>query len=164
MKTVSILAILLVGFFFSFPQSRSSAKQVRVSAQQDKQKDRDEKEKDKSDSKVSGELGSKSNPVRCSGPRGERAYLNRLRCANGKAPEFYRLGSYGTGPYGNILDGYSVKCADAKEVTVFMDMYHDHIEKEAVPGFSIVNEEQKKEGQKSIAANRTNKSLYLTIP
>lgn len=30
--------------------------------------------------KISGELGSKTNPVRCNGPSGERAYLSRLRC------------------------------------------------------------------------------------
>jgi hypothetical protein len=29
-------------------------------------------------------------------PQGEREYLSRLRCPSGSAPEFKRLGSYGT--------------------------------------------------------------------
>lgn len=99
------------------------------------------KEKDEPEAKVSGELGSKTNPVRCSGPPGERAYLNRLRCSDGKAPKYHRIGSYGPGPYGKIIDGYNVKCEEKDAVTVFMDMYHDHVEKEAVPGFTIVKDE-----------------------
>jgi hypothetical protein len=154
MKTVTFIAILSIGFF-SFVPPGSSAERFQV-AQQDKQKDRDEKGKGESESKVSGVLGAQSNPVRCSGPRGERAYLNRLRCADGKAPKFYRIGSFGEGPYGNILDGYSVKCGEADAVTIFMDMYHDHVEREAVPGFRIINEEQK-----SVAARATGKSLKL---
>ncbi len=90
--------------------------------------------------KVSGPLGSETNPVRCEGPRGERAYLSRLRCSDGKRPAYSRIGSFGVGPYGNILDGYRVKCEDAEEVRVFMDMYHDgHAEREAVPGFTITD-------------------------
>lgn len=80
----------------------------------------------------------------CSGPPGERAYLSRLRCSDGKAPKFNRIGSFGEGPHGHILDGYNVKCEEKDPVTVFMDMYHDHIEKEAVPGFTIFNEEPKR--------------------
>jgi hypothetical protein len=146
MKTASFLALLVVGLLSFIPQTSSGAGQFRAVAQQDQQKDRDDKDKKdkgKTESKASGVLGSNSNPIRCSGPRGEREYLNRLRCSDGKAPKFYRIGSFGKGPYGHILDGYSVKCADADEVTIFMDMYHDHVETEAVPGFRIVNEEQK---------------------
>ena len=90
--------------------------------------------------KISGALGTRTNPVRCENPRGEREYLGRLRCANGKPPEYSRIGSFGFGPYGNIIDGYRVKCEDADETTIFMDMYHKgYFEKEAVPGFSIVD-------------------------
>ena len=97
-------------------------------------------EQESSSEKTSGALGTKTNPVRCEAPRGERAYLNRLRCANGKRPDYSRIGSFGIGPYGNILDGYRVKCEGSNEVTVFMDMYHDgYVEKEAVPGFTIVD-------------------------
>lgn len=99
----------------------------------------EEKEKDESGKKVSGPLGAKTNPVRCESPRGERAYLSRLRCPDGERPTFARIGSFGPGPYGNIIDGYMVKCEGREEATVFMDMYHEgYVEKEAVPGFTIV--------------------------
>lgn len=95
--------------------------------------------KDEPGAKVSGPLGAETNPVRCESPRGERQYLSRLRCPDGKRPEFSRIGSFGVGPYGHILDGYRVKCEGRDEATVFMDMYHaGHVEKEAVPGFTIV--------------------------
>ena len=134
MRTACILSIA-VALFLSF-SSFSSAGPFYATAQQEKKKEKDEPE-----AKVSGELGSKTNPVRCSGPPGERAYLNRLRCSDEKAPKYHRIGSYGLGPYGNIIDGYNVKCEDKDAVTVFMDMYHDHVEKEPVPGFTIVNDE-----------------------
>lgn len=104
----------------------------------------EEKSKDEKDKKVSGPLGAKTNPVRCEDPRGEREYLGRLRCSDGKRPAFSRIGSYGLGPYGNIIDGYRVKCDGAAEVTVFMDMYHEgYVEKEPVPGFTIVNNDNR---------------------
>jgi len=113
-----------------------------VSLRQDqsgKQKD-EEKGRGESDKKVSGALGTETNPVRCDDPKGERQYLSRLRCPDGKRPEFSRIGSFGVGPYGNILDGYRVKCEGRDEVTVFMDMYHEgYVEKEAVPGFTIID-------------------------
>lgn len=134
MRTACIVSIA-VALLFSFSPF-SSAGQSYAIAQQEKKK-----EKDDSEQKVSGELGSKTNPVRCSGPPGERAYLNRLRCSDEKPPKYHRIGSYGLGPYGNIIDGYSVKCEEKDAVTVFMDMYHKHVEKEPVPGFTIVNDE-----------------------
>ena len=107
--------------------------------QSGKQKDQ-EKGKDESAKKVSGALGTETNPVRCEDPKGERQYLSRLRCSDGKRPEYSRIGSFGVGPYGNILDGYRVKCEGSEEVRVFMDMYHEgYVEKEAVPGFTIVD-------------------------
>jgi hypothetical protein len=119
---------------------------VGISASASPRQEQGEKQKDKekgeaeSDKKVSGALGAKTNPVRCENPKGERQYLSRLRCPDGKRPEFSRIGSFGVGPYGNILDGYRVKCEGREEVTVFMDMYHEgYVEKEAVPGFTIVD-------------------------
>ena len=85
-------------------------------------------------------LGSKDNPVRVDGPLGERAYLKRLRCADGNAPEFGRDGNVGSGPYGYIIDLYSVRCRDVPVVSVYMDMYHsDAVESRPVPGFTIDN-------------------------
>ena len=84
-------------------------------------------------------LGSGQNPIRCEQPKGERAYLQRLRCPSGTAPTFSRRGSTGAGPYGTVLDDYEVRCPDRTEAsTVLMDMYHTgFIERRPVPGFSI---------------------------
>jgi hypothetical protein len=85
-------------------------------------------------------LGSEANPVRVNMPEGQRAYLRRLRCADGAQPAAERAGSYGFGPFGSIIDGYRVKCpAAAEPVVVFMDMYHpDHDETAAPAGFTLV--------------------------
>ena len=85
-------------------------------------------------------LGSEANPVRASMPPGERAYIARLRCSDGQAPEILGRGSTGTGPFGNILDLYNVRCAAGTPATakIYIDMYHDHVETQAVPGFTIV--------------------------
>lgn len=92
------------------------------------------------ETKLAGPLGVRSNPVRCDMPRGERAYLARLRGLDEQPPRFYRVGSYAPGPYGNILDGYRVT-SGTNTVMIFMDMYHPcFIETNAVPGFTIVNE------------------------
>jgi hypothetical protein len=89
--------------------------------------------------KVTGELGTATNPVRVLMPEGEREYLHRLRCANGSAPTFERQGSAGIGPYGKILDIYSVQCG-TKSSSIYMDMYHCSEEERPVPGFDIVPE------------------------
>lgn len=86
-------------------------------------------------------FGSKENPVRAEGPAGQRAYLARLRCADLKRPEFYRAGSAGLSPYGNIVDIYVGTCkgSEPAESSIYIDMYHGgHIEDAAVPGFGIV--------------------------
>lgn len=86
-------------------------------------------------------LGSKDNPVRAQMPPGQRAYLARLRCADGNAPSFNRRGSFGMSPYGNIVDGYDVQCAGSEpaENLIFIDMYHSgHVEDRPVPGYTIV--------------------------
>ena len=88
--------------------------------------------------KVAGPLGADTNPVRCDMPLGQRAYLSRLRGPDGRPPQFHRVGSFAPGPYGNILDGYSVT-SGTNTVMIFMDMYHPgFIETNAVPGFTIV--------------------------
>ncbi len=56
-------------------------------------------------------LGSMQNPVRAEMPRGQHAYLQRLRCANGQAPQFSRVGDVGFGVFGSIVDAYEVTCA-----------------------------------------------------
>ena len=85
------------------------------------------------------ELGSERNPVRADMPAGQRQYLARLKCADGSTPDAERVGSFGSGPYGTIIDGYSLTCAGVtRDDLVYMDMYHPgHVEAEAVAGFTI---------------------------
>ena len=85
-------------------------------------------------------LGSRENPVRENMPEGQRAYLARLRCADGAKPEAERRGNVGVGVYGNFVDLYVVTCPGAEPVKVHMDMYHDGPELRPIPGFTIVPE------------------------
>jgi hypothetical protein len=84
-------------------------------------------------------LGSRENPVRVDRPPGQRAYLSRLRCAGGGTPDFNRVGSFGSGPFGSIIDGYELRCAgEGRGSRIFLDMYHpEHREDAAPPGFTI---------------------------
>lgn len=85
-------------------------------------------------------LGSRENPVRVNMPDGQRSYLRRLRCANGAPPDFSRSGSAGPGPFGSIVDAYSVTCrgSEPAQSVIFMDMYHPtHDETRAPPGFTM---------------------------
>lgn len=85
-------------------------------------------------------LGSQKNPVRAAMPPGQRAYLARLKCADLKTPKFHRVGNFGFGVFGNIVDGYEVTCpASTPEKTmVFMDMYHaGYVEDQPIEGFGI---------------------------
>jgi hypothetical protein len=108
----------------------------------------------------------KATAVEVCQPSGQRAYLQRLRCADGSAPQFSRRGSMGLRnpikskadeesamsqvvnydalPAGatdfHTVDVYEVRCGD--EVTdVFLDMYHcqQAVPSQAPPGFTIVN-------------------------
>ncbi len=83
-------------------------------------------------------LGTLENPVRVNMPTGERAYLDRLRCADGSAPEYDRQGSGGPARDGHIVDFYEVTCSGQRPVIVIMDMYHNRTESLPVPGFTIV--------------------------
>lgn len=85
-------------------------------------------------------LGSSANPVRVGGPTGERAYIARLRCADGSAPKVGTRGSAGVGAFGTMVDIYPLDCGAAApgKLGLVMDMYHEeHEENRAPPGFSI---------------------------
>lgn len=85
-------------------------------------------------------LGSSANPVRVGGPEGERAYIARLRCADGTAPKVGTRGSAGVGAFGTIVDVYPLDCGAAApgRFDLVMDMYHaEHREQSAPPGFRI---------------------------
>ena len=85
-------------------------------------------------------LGSIANPVRVGGPHGERAYIARLRCADGSRPRVGQRGSAGIGAFGTIVDVYPLDCGAVApgKVELVMDMYHEeHREDRAAAGFGI---------------------------
>lgn len=91
------------------------------------------------DTPAAGALGSRENPIKARGPRGEREFLVRLRCPGGNAPDFQRLGSTAPGDDGDILDSYVIRCpAGGPSLLVLMDMYHDHRETGALPPFVVL--------------------------
>ncbi|HEY1145529.1 MAG TPA: hypothetical protein VGE84_04240 [Allosphingosinicella sp.] len=85
-------------------------------------------------------LGTAENPVRVGGPEGERAYMARLRCADGNAPKVGQRGSAGVGAFGTIVDVYPLDCGASApgRTDLVMDMYHsEHVEDRAPAGFAI---------------------------
>ncbi len=82
-------------------------------------------------------LGSMENPVRVGGPGGERAYLARLRCADGSAPRLGARSDKGEGAFGSLVAAYRLQCG-ASAADLVIDMYHEeHVENRAPPGFAI---------------------------
>ncbi|HWH17943.1 MAG TPA: hypothetical protein VNT77_06345 [Allosphingosinicella sp.] len=85
-------------------------------------------------------LGTLENPIRVGGPEGQRAYIERLRCANGARPAVGARDAAGVGAFGSIVDAYPLDCGAAApgKVRLVMDMYHaEHREDRAPAGFSI---------------------------
>ena len=83
-------------------------------------------------------LGSLENPVRVAGPEGERAYLARLRCADGGAVRVGARHEAGVGPYGSVVGAYDVACAAAPGGRIVFDMYEEeHQETRAPAGFTL---------------------------
>ena len=84
-------------------------------------------------------LGSRDNPVRVGGPEGERAYLARLRCADGSAPQVGSRMEAGVGAFGTVIAAYPVRCGGAEAHLAF-DMYHEeHVETRAPAGFTLTD-------------------------
>lgn len=72
---------------------------------------------------------SREKPIKV-GPRSlgsaaQSAYLRTLRDEAGEPVKFKRAGSFGTGPYGNVLDGFEVKTSTGRTFLLYIDMYHD---------------------------------------
>jgi hypothetical protein len=63
-------------------------------------------------------------PIKVGSVPDERVYLSMLLDEAGKPVTFRRLGSFGAGPDGHILDGYEVQTSTGRTVTLFIDMYH----------------------------------------
>ena len=85
-------------------------------------------------------LGTVENPVRVGGPQGARAYIARLRCADGSRPQVGPRSSGGVGAYGTLTERYPLDCGGAApgRVTLAFDLYHEeHVEARPTPGFAI---------------------------
>jgi len=85
-------------------------------------------------------LGTEQNPVRVGGPEGARAYIARLRCADGSRPQVGARSSGGVGAYGTLTERYPLDCGGAApgRVTLAFDFYHEeHKEARPAPGFAI---------------------------
>jgi len=85
-------------------------------------------------------LGSVENPVRVGGPQGARAYIARLRCADGSRPQVGLRSTGGVGAYGTLTERYPLDCGSAApgQVTLAFDFYHEeHVETKPAPGFAI---------------------------
>ena len=79
-------------------------------------------------------LGTAENPVRVAGPDGERAYLARLRCADGSPVRIGARRSAGVGAFGSVVAAYEVVCSGRPEQIVF-DMYQEeYVETRAPAG------------------------------
>ena len=85
-------------------------------------------------------LGTEKNPLRVGGPEGARAYIARLRCADGSSPQVGRRRSGGVGAYGTLTETYSLDCGGAApgRVALAFDFYHaEHVENRPAPGFTL---------------------------
>jgi hypothetical protein len=85
-------------------------------------------------------LGSVENPIRVGGPQGARAYIARLRCADGSHPQVGARSTGAVGAYGTLTERYPLDCGGAApgRVTLAFDLYHEeHVETHAAPGFAI---------------------------
>ena len=85
-------------------------------------------------------LGSLENPVRVGGPQGARAYISRLRCADGSRPQVGPRSTGGVGAYGTLTERYPLDCGGAApgRVALAFDFYHEeHVETRPAAGFAL---------------------------
>ena len=86
-------------------------------------------------------LGSLQNPLRVGGPVGRRAYVARLRCANGSQPAVGPASAAGVGGFGSVVEGITLDCGVSApgKVQLFLDLYHEeHQETRAPQGFILI--------------------------
>ena len=87
-------------------------------------------------------LGTVGNPVRVGGPQGARAYIARLRCADGSRPQIGPRSTGGVGAYGTLTERYPIDCGGAApgRVALSFDFYHaEHVETRPAPGFALAS-------------------------
>ncbi|MCI5223283.1 MAG: hypothetical protein D3924_11560 [Candidatus Electrothrix sp. AR4] len=88
-----------------------------------------------------GPAGCRSNPIRCHGPEGERAYLDRLTSHDGRKVLYKRQGSLEIpSPFGNIADAYLIGFEDVGAVKrIYLDMYFEgYMDDRPVASFRLV--------------------------
>jgi len=82
-------------------------------------------------------LGTAENPIRVAGPDGALAYLNRLRCPDGRVPRFGPHTEGGVGAYGSVVRAYEVSCAEAASRLLFDIYQEEYAETRAPAGFTL---------------------------
>jgi hypothetical protein len=85
-------------------------------------------------------LGTPDNPVRVGGPQGARAYIARLRCADGSRPRVGARSTGAVGAYGTLTERYPLDCGTAApgRAAVDFDFYHEeHVETRPPAGFAL---------------------------
>ena len=84
------------------------------------------------------EFGAAGNPVKTQGLDGASEYIDSLDCENGAIPEYKHESTSETGPSGNKLDRYILRCeADSVQMfTIYLDPNHDKTDTRPVKGFT----------------------------
>lgn len=66
-----------------------------------------------------------SNPIPVGGRTEREKYLAGLHCPCGEAFQYRRIGSFGTGPDGHVVDGYFLSCCKGShQIKLYFDIYH----------------------------------------
>lgn len=93
------------------------------------------------DNQGSGPLGSQTNPVKCDGFDGAKAYLEKLRGPNGEKISYVDAGSAGVGPFGSLIYQYDITIptpGGSRQTQIFVDIdFADYSEGKAATGFTI---------------------------
>ncbi|MFH2057638.1 MAG: hypothetical protein ABIJ59_01915 [Pseudomonadota bacterium] len=76
---------------------------------------------------ASGRFGyDKKNPIPVCGQQGQLKYLSKLRCECEESFVYQRVGSFGYGPDGHVIDGYRLLCRKQEHnAFLYLDMYHE---------------------------------------
>ena len=83
-------------------------------------------------------LGTLDNPIRAAGPDGAKAYLARLRCADGSVPKLGAIAPGAADSYGTLTDLHPATCGAAPPINLFVDVYHEeHAETRPPAGFTL---------------------------
>ena len=88
--------------------------------------------------------------MRVGGPEGERAYLARLRCADGASPRIGSREDAGVDAFGTVARAYSARLRrrGSRGERIVFDIYHEeHVEDRAPPGFTIQDALEETQGR-----------------